>query len=341
MTTTTIFLVRHGTTDLNENNSFQGAIDEPLNDLGLSQGRLLADYFKDIPIDVAVTSPLKRARQTLDCLLAGHPHVPVITEAGISEINGGVLEGRPFQELSVLTPEIIDAFDHHPGRIDARFYGGETGEMVYHRVRDAILSIVDAHRGKTIVMVSHGFAIGTWVNYTRGIKASDMSAVEMGNVAVNKFIIYPDGTIQTDFINDHNHLPQSLRCSFDSNKLISPPPLLIHYPRCSTCQKARRFLDDHGVLYQTRDIVKEALRKEELLVLMARYAGEDRRFFNTSGQLYRQQQLKDRVPAMNRDAKAAKLAENGMLVKRPLLVFKDRICIGFKEAEWREALNLD
>ena len=62
-----------------------------------------------------------------------------------------MLEGRPFQELSVLTPEIIDALNHHPGRIDTRFYGGETGEMVYNRVRDTILNIIDAHLGKTLV----------------------------------------------------------------------------------------------------------------------------------------------------------------------------------------------
>ncbi|WP_329887825.1 Spx/MgsR family RNA polymerase-binding regulatory protein [Pseudoramibacter faecis] len=338
MTTTTLFLVRHGTTALNEGNIFQGAIDEPLNALGLSQSRLLSDYFKDIPIDLGVASPLKRARQTLGCLLAGRSDVPVITEAGISEINGGVLEGRSFQELSVLTPEIIDALDHHPGRIDTRFYGGETGEMVYNRVRDTILNLIDAHHGKTLVMVSHGYALSAWINFAKGISAFDMEHVTLDNVCVSRFDIDTDHHIMTAFINDHHHLTSTTRCSLNYDH-ITPHPLFIHYPRCSTCQKARRFLDDHGIAYQTRDIVADSLRKEELLVLMDRFDGEDRRFFNTNGQLYRQQQLKDQLPAMDRDAKVTKLAESGMLVKRPLLVFKDRVCVGFKEAEWREALE--
>ncbi|EFV01587.1 transcriptional regulator, Spx/MgsR family [Pseudoramibacter alactolyticus ATCC 23263] len=341
MTTTTLFLVRHGTTALNDRNIFQGAIDEPLNALGLSQSQLLTEYFKDIPIDLAISSPLTRARQTLDFIVAERPEIPVIVDAGISEINGGVLEGRPFQELSVLTPEIIDALDHHLGRIDTRFYGGETGEMVYNRVRDTILNIIDAHLGKTLVMVSHGYALGAWINFVRGVPAAEMTPIPLENVSVCKFTFKADGNIRTDFIGDHHHLTNDARRVFDWEALTRPLPIFIHYPKCSTCKKARRFLDDHGVAYQTRDIVAEALRKEELLVLMNRYPGEDRRFFNTSGQLYRQQRLKDQVLTMDRDAKATKLAESGMLVKRPLLVFKDRVCIGFKEAEWRKALDLD
>lgn len=117
---TTLYLVRHGTTEWNVRCWFQGVSDVPLNELGMAQGELLTDYFSDIPIDLGVTSPLIRARQTLEFMLGSRKErIPVLTEPGIQEINLGVLEGRSVRESSVLFPEFMENFRHCPGKAAA------------------------------------------------------------------------------------------------------------------------------------------------------------------------------------------------------------------------------
>lgn len=117
-------------------------------------------------------------------------------------------------------------------------------------------------------------------------------------------------------------------------------PVFLCYPKCSTCQKARKFLDARGVDYELRDIVKENPTKEELLRWMERYDGEPKKFFNTSGMAYRELGLKDKVKNMDRDEMADILSTNGMLVKRPELIFEDKVLVGFKEEEWAAALGV-
>ena len=117
-------------------------------------------------------------------------------------------------------------------------------------------------------------------------------------------------------------------------------PLFLCYPKCSTCQKARKFLDAHGVDYEERHIVEDNPTAEELLSWMDRCDKAPRAFFNTSGMVYREMGLKDKVKDMTKEAMAELLATNGMLVKRPELILPDRVLVGFKEAEWAEALGL-
>ena len=117
-------------------------------------------------------------------------------------------------------------------------------------------------------------------------------------------------------------------------------PIFLCYPKCSTCQKAKRFLEDNNVDYELRDIVKENPKKEELLKWMELYGGEPRKFFNVSGIAYRELGLKDKVKTMTREEMAEVLSTNGMLVKRPELIFEDKVLVGFKEEEWAAALAL-
>ena len=117
-------------------------------------------------------------------------------------------------------------------------------------------------------------------------------------------------------------------------------PIFLCYPKCSTCQKAKRFLEDNNVDYELRDIVKENPKKEELLKWMELYGGEPRKFFNVSGMAYRELGLKDKVKTMTREEMAEVLSTNGMLVKRPELSFEDKVLVGFKEEEWAAALEL-
>lgn len=115
--------------------------------------------------------------------------------------------------------------------------------------------------------------------------------------------------------------------------------LFVCYPNCSTCKKARAFLDARGTTYDFRDIKAERPTEQELRLWHARSGLPLKKFFNTSGQQYKALGLKDRLPAMTEDEQFALLATDGMLVKRPILVLDDdRVLVGFREADWDAAL---
>ena len=115
--------------------------------------------------------------------------------------------------------------------------------------------------------------------------------------------------------------------------------LFVEYPKCSTCKRAKAWLDAHGVAYTDRHIVEDNPTAEELAVWQERSGLPVRRFFNTSGVLYRERNIKAQLDAGMSDAEAfALLGENGMLVKRPIVVGEDFVLVGFREAEWEKAL---
>ena len=114
--------------------------------------------------------------------------------------------------------------------------------------------------------------------------------------------------------------------------------LFVCYPRCTTCQKAQRWLDENGVSYTVRHIKDENPTAEELKTWWERSGLPLRKFFNTSGLQYKALGLKDRLPAMSEDAQLALLATDGMLVKRPILVGDGFVLVGFREDAWKEKL---
>ena len=113
----------------------------------------------------------------------------------------------------------------------------------------------------------------------------------------------------------------------------------ICYPRCTTCQKAKAWLDARGLEYELRDIKLDNPKAEELREWYALSGLPLRKFFNTSGLLYKSMELKNRLPAMSKDEMLELLASDGMLVKRPLLVGEDFVLVGFREAQWEEKLK--
>ena len=115
--------------------------------------------------------------------------------------------------------------------------------------------------------------------------------------------------------------------------------LFIEYPKCTTCQKAKKWLDEQGVSYEDRHIVEQNPTKEELLAWIRDSGLPSRKFFNTSGLMYKNLGLKDKLPGMSLEEQAALLATNGMLVKRPILIVNGRICVGLKADEWKAALH--
>lgn len=115
--------------------------------------------------------------------------------------------------------------------------------------------------------------------------------------------------------------------------------IFICYPKCTTCQKAQKWLDGHQVAYELRDIKAENPTYDELAAWHKRSGLPLRKFFNTSGLLYKAMELKDKLPGMSEEEMLRLLAADGMLVKRPLLVSDDFVLIGFKEAEWAGRLT--
>ena len=114
--------------------------------------------------------------------------------------------------------------------------------------------------------------------------------------------------------------------------------LFIEYPKCSTCQKAKKWLDSHGISYTDRHIVEDNPTHDELKQWYERSGMPIKKFFNTSGMLYKEMQLKDKLETMSEEEQLKLLATNGMLVKRPLVVADDMVLTGFKEAEWEGKL---
>ena len=115
--------------------------------------------------------------------------------------------------------------------------------------------------------------------------------------------------------------------------------LFLCYPKCSTCQKAKKFLDEHGIAYEERNIKEQNPTADELRQWQQRGGLPLKKFFNTSGLLYKSMGLKDKLPAMSEQEQLDLLATDGMLVKRPILVGDDFALTGFKEADWAAHLN--
>ena len=111
--------------------------------------------------------------------------------------------------------------------------------------------------------------------------------------------------------------------------------LFLCYPECSTCQKAKKWLEEQNINYMERNIAENNPSYEELKEWHAKSGLPLKRFFNTSGLLYKEMKLKDKLPTMSEDEQLKLLATNGMLVKRPILIDEDTVLVGFKEAEWR------
>ena len=114
--------------------------------------------------------------------------------------------------------------------------------------------------------------------------------------------------------------------------------LYLEYPKCSTCKKAKKWLESNGILFEQRDIVKQNPTKEELKEWHQKSNLPLKRFFNTSGNVYKELGLKDKLKNMTEEEQYAILATNGMLVKRPILITDKIVLLGFKETEWQNSI---
>ena len=115
--------------------------------------------------------------------------------------------------------------------------------------------------------------------------------------------------------------------------------IFLCYPKCSTCQKAKKWLDEQNIEYTQRHIAEDNPSYEELKEWYGKSGLPLKKFFNTSGMLYKEMQLKDKLPAMSEEEQLELLAGNGMLVKRPIVIKGNTVLVGFKEAEWEEKVK--
>lgn len=115
--------------------------------------------------------------------------------------------------------------------------------------------------------------------------------------------------------------------------------LFLEYPTCSTCQKAKKWLNENGIEYTDRHIVEQNPTAEELKEWMKRSGLPLKKFFNTSGLVYKSMELKDKLPSMSEEEQISLLATNGKLVKRPLVIGDNVVLVGFKAEEWKERLS--
>lgn len=115
--------------------------------------------------------------------------------------------------------------------------------------------------------------------------------------------------------------------------------IFVCYPKCTTCQKAKKWLVENGISFDERDIKEQNPTKEELKIFHEKSALPLKKFFNTSGILYKELKLKDKLPNMTETEQFELLATDGMLVKRPILIGNDMVLVGFNESEWTEKLK--
>lgn len=205
---TTVYFVRHGTTDYNRNERFQGSVDIPLNELGRAQAGYLAERFRDIPLDAVYCSPLIRARETAAGVCKYHPALTPILDAELCEINGGIFEGQPVRELTARYPEAMHAFRHVPASFAPP--EGETARQVHDRVCAAVCRVLDANPGKTVAVVSHGFALLTYLGALER-PFEQLTPLIFGNAAV-ACIEYDDPLrFRIRLMDDQSHLPPEAR----------------------------------------------------------------------------------------------------------------------------------
>lgn len=206
---TTLYLIRHGTTDANANGIFQGVLDLPLNDLGLQQARALGERFKGIDVDVLYCTPLQRTRQTAEGL-RGDKDLPILVEPGIVEVDGGLMEAKKISVIEEEFPGLMETFKTDLPNFQAP--EGESTRAVYDRVTAALTRIVAENPGRTIACISHGFAIQTFLWYAKGLPFEAMEQQILRNTAVCKFIFDADGQLEIAYINDDRHLSEDLKC---------------------------------------------------------------------------------------------------------------------------------
>ncbi len=201
---TTVYIVRHCEAEGNVQGVFQGSTDFDISEKGRKQLEKLAERFKDIKLDVVYSSPLKRAYMTAQAGVK-YSGLPIIKECGLAEINGGVMEGKPWNKLDELFPSEYALWNTDFALFSAP--EGESVSEVYSRISKTFINAITANKGKTIGVFSHGCAIRILMCYIKGIPLSRIDEVLWcDNTAINCVTIDENGQMKVEYENDYSHI---------------------------------------------------------------------------------------------------------------------------------------
>lgn len=203
---TYIYLVRHCEAMGNHKRLFQGSTDCDISEIGAKQLEYLKVRFREIKLDAVYSSPLLRAQKTAESIACGKG-ISVITRKNLTELDGGVVEGKPFQVAFNSIPGLADAWNNHPQ--DFAPEGGEAMRDAYVRIYDEILALAHQNRDKIIAAASHG---GVLRCLTCRILYNDITRLKdvpwHENTAVTLLKIDNNDKISVEFFNDYSHVPQ-------------------------------------------------------------------------------------------------------------------------------------
>ncbi|MCI9224346.1 MAG: histidine phosphatase family protein [Acutalibacter sp.] len=206
---TRIYLIRHCQSMGNIEHKFQGQYDADISPAGEKQLELLGLRFRNEPIDVIYTSPLKRARMTAQAIAKYHNDIEVIDEPGFIEMNVGELENRSLKELALNYPETAEKWDRYPDLCE--FPGGETMAEVYERVNRALDRVIAENPGRTVVITTHGGVLrNLYARIQFGEPAGIRKSEVFGNTGVSTVIAEGD-RLYFESTNDLSHLPEDMR----------------------------------------------------------------------------------------------------------------------------------
>ncbi len=355
-----IYVIRHGETRMNIEGRLQGRVDEPLLDSGRELARLTGEALADVPFDLVITSPLSRAKETGILAVSASARkqgkeIPVIVDSRLMEIDWGSWESCGCVPDNYSVPVSRETYSRFIS--DAiHFEGAPDGESIRDVIRrtgefyqDLIHS--PAWQDKTILVSTHGCAMRALLNPLYDDPSDFWQSHVPYNCAVNiieadqgrsrflaKDVIYYDESLCFNPYKSLDDTESEKDESLEKGGGSAVKVLCVEYPKCTTCRKAKKWLTDHHVDFEDRHIVEDNPTIEELRSWHEMSGLPLKRFFNTSGQAYRQNNIKDKLPGMTQEDQYALLATDGMLVKRPIIVGEDFVLVGFKEKEYEEKL---
>ncbi|WP_296973317.1 alpha-ribazole phosphatase [uncultured Dialister sp.] len=199
----TLYLVRHGQTVWNSSGRYQGRTDVALSDLGLAQAKQTALWFKDVPLDGVITSPLIRASKTAEGI-ADIRHLPLEKDDRLKELSFGDWEGKTYDEIEAIWPGMIEAMYHDAG--DLQLPHGESFEDCRKRCMEAVHDIIGRGDNKTWTIVCHGAALRTIICSMIHIPLSRCWNLALSNACISAIQVYPGDMNVLYMLNSTDHL---------------------------------------------------------------------------------------------------------------------------------------